>query len=186
MISTLATVFGGCAFIVWLGPIAVARDNQGSGSITLHGQILESACALDANSAYQVIELDPLPMGQLIRLGESAPRTFTLRLVKCLLTRPDPSRPDSYLPDWQHVRVTFDGLPDMGGRFFAAGGTAQGLALRITDMQGQDSKPGVPMGLTPLTGEDQELRYVLQLVGNGRPMAVGSHRAAVRFRLEYF
>ncbi|MFU0840665.1 fimbrial protein [Pseudomonas fragi] len=125
-------------------------------------------------------------MGQLIRLGESAPRTFTLRLVKCLLTRPDPSRPDSYLPDWQHVRVTFDGLPDMGGRFFAAGGTAQGLALRITDMQGQDSKPGVPMALTPLTGEDQELRYVLQLVGNGRPMADGSHRAAVRFRLEYF
>ena len=42
------------------------------------------------------------------------------------------------------------------------------------------------MALTPLTGEDQELRYVLQLVGNGRPMADGSHRAAVRFRLEYF
>lgn len=42
------------------------------------------------------------------------------------------------------------------------------------------------MFLTPLTGEDQELRYNLKLVGNGRPMAVGSYRTAVRFRLEYF
>ena len=178
-----------CLLALFIAPFTLVfavQVNQGSGRLTLQGQILDSACALDASSAYQVVEFEPLPMGQLIRQGEGVPRTFSLRLIKCLLARPDPYRPGNYLPDWQHVRVTFDGSADSGGRYFAVGGTARGLALRIADTQGQESKPGVPMFLTPLTGEDQELRYTLQLVGNGRPMTVGSYRTAVRFRLEYF
>ena len=37
-----------------------------------------------------------------------------------------------------------------------------------------------------LSGAVRNQRYTLQLVGNGQPMAAGSHRASVRFRLEYF
>ena len=166
--------------------ISASAANQGNGRVTLEGQIVDSACALDAGSAYQLIEMDPVPVGRLIRDGDSDPHPFTLRLVACTLTRPDPESPGEYLPDWQHVRVTFDGLADASGRLFAIGGTARGLALRIADTQGQESIPGVPMPLAPLTGADQELHYTLQLVGNGRPVAVGSHRTAVRFRLEYF
>jgi len=163
-----------------------AQNNQGSGRVMLAGKVVDSACALDAQSVYQVIELDDLPMGRLIRQGEGEPHAFSLSLIKCSLTRPDPSRPDTYLPDWQHVRVTFEGQADSGGRLFATVGSSRGLALRIADMQGQQSTPGVPMSLTSLSGGDQELRYTLQLVGNGQPMAAGSHRASVRFRLEYF
>ncbi|PAA13002.1 fimbrial protein [Pseudomonas fragi] len=166
--------------------VCTALASQGGGRVTLEGQIVDSACALDASSAYQLVEFDPLPMGQLIRQGQSLPVIFTLRLIKCSLVRPDSFRPGSYLPDWQHVRVTFDGLADASGRLFAIGGAARGLALRIADTQGQESIPGVPMPLALLTGADQELHYTLQLVGNGRPVAVGSHRTAVRFRLEYF
>ena len=163
-----------------------AHAEQRTGRVALVGEVVDSACALDANSAYQVIELEPLPMGRLIRQGEGKSHAFSLRLIKCLLTRPNPFRPGTYLPDWQHLRVTFEGLADGNGQLFATQGTSQGLALRIADMQGQPSKPGVPMALVPLAGTDQELRYTLQLVGNGRPMAAGSHRVAVRFRLEYF
>lgn len=167
-------------------PVFAASHNQGNGVVVLGGQILDSACALDSNSAYQVIEMDPVPMGRLIREGESEPHPFTLRLVQCSLTRPDPARPGRYLPDWEHVRVTFEGVTDRGGRSFAAIGSSQGVALHITDVNGRESIPGVSMDLTPLTGGDQELHYVLQLIGNDSPMAVGNHRAAVRFRLEYF
>lgn len=163
-----------------------AQGKQSNGRVTLVGKIVDSACSLDAKSAYQVIELDSLPMGRLIRQGGGEPHVFSLRLVKCSLTRPDPFRPGTYLPDWQHLRVTFEGLADSGGNLFATVGSSRGLALRIADMQGQQSTPGVSMPLTSLAGEDQELRYTLQLVGNGRPMAAGSHRTAVRFRLEYF
>lgn len=169
-----------------LSTMLVAQEHQGSGRVTLVGEILDSACALDVNSAYQVIDMDLLSMGSLIRHNVGELRAFSLRLIKCSLTRPDPGRPGTNLPDWQHVRVTFDGVTDSGGRYFAALGTASGLALRITDWRGQESIPGVPMPIISLSGNDQELRYSLQLVGNGRSMVVGSHRTALRFRLEYF
>ena len=82
--------------------------------------------------------------------------------------------------------MTFVGLTDREGRSFAALGSSQGVALHITDVNGRESTPGVPMDLAPLSGRDQTLHYVNQLIGNDRPMAVGAHRAAVRFRLEYF
>lgn len=167
-------------------PVLAAPHNQGNGVVVLGGQILDSACALDASSIYQVIEMDPVPMGRLIREGKSQPHPFSLRLIKCSLMRPAPSNPGRYLPDWEHVRVTFEGVTDRGGRSFAVIGSSQGVALHITDVNGRESIPGVSMDLTPLTGEDQVLHYVLQLIGNDSPMAVGNHRAAVRFRLEYF
>lgn len=160
--------------------------SQWDGIVTLEGQILDSACALDTDGVYQLIEMDPVPVGRFIREGDGDPHPFSLRLVQCTLTRPDPDRPGQYLPDWQHVRVTFEGLSDRAGQSFAALGTSQGVALHITDLQGRESIPGVPMPMGPLTGEDQALHYIIQLVGNDRPMIVGAHRAAVRFRLEYY
>ena len=188
-VSIILNLIVTCAFSVFvalISGVSAVQASPGSGRVTLEGQVVDSACALDASNAYQLIEFGPLPMGQLIRQGQALPKLFTLRLIKCSLARPDSFRPGSYLPDWQHVRVTFDGLADAGGRWFAVGGTAKGLALRIADAHGQECQPGVAMALIPLTGADQELHYSLQLVGNGRPMAVGSHRTAVRFRLEYF
>ena len=173
-------------FVGSLSTMSVAQEYQGSGRITMLGGVLDSACALDASSAYQVIDMNLLSMGSLIRQRVSEPRAFKLRLVKCSLTRPDPARPGTDLPDWQHLRVTFDGVADSSGRDFAVLGAASGLALRITDSQGLESIPGVPMPLISLSGNDQALQYTLQLVGNGRPMVAGSHRTALRFRLEYF
>lgn len=185
-LSALAVTYSLVLFTTSCIAVAATRQDQGSGVVTLGGQILDSACALDTNSDYQLIEMEPVPVGRMVREGESPPHPFLLRLVQCSLTRPDPSRPGQYLPDWEHVRVTFEGLTDMAGRSFAAIGSSQGVALHITDMNGRESIPGVPMSLTPLTGKDQVLHYTLRLIGNGSPMAVGTHRAAVRFRLEYF
>lgn len=166
---------------------ALLAADQGAGIVTLAGQIIDTACAIDTNSAYQIIEMDPAPVGRLIREGEGEPHPFSLRLTNCSLTRYNSDRPGEKLPDWKHVRVTFDGVPDREGRSFAATGSSQGVALHITDSEGRESAPGVPMPLMPLTSaKDQVLHYTLQLVGNNQPMSVGSHSAAVRFRLEYY
>ena len=164
----------------------VLAAGQGSGIVRLGGEIIDTACTLDTGSAYQLIEMPPVPVGRLIRDGDSDPHPFSLRLVACTLTRPDPETPGEYLPDWQHVRVTFDGLTDREGRSFAAQGSSQGVALHITDMQGRESVPGVPMPMAPISADDLSLHYIVQLVGNNQPMVVGAHRAAVRFRLEYY
>ncbi|WP_372240964.1 fimbrial protein [Pseudomonas sp. FSL R10-1350] len=165
----------------------VVAAGQQNGVVTLGGEILDAACAMDTSSAYQVIEMDPMPIGRLIRLGEGDPHSFTLRLINCSLTRNDPDRPGEKLPDWQHIRVTFDGVSDRQGLSFAANGSSQGVAFHITDAEGRESFPGVPMTMIPLSSvRDQVLHYTLKLVGNNQPLSVGSHRAAVRFRLEYY
>ena len=105
----------------------VLAAGQGSGIVRLGGEIIDTACTLDTGSAFQIIEMDPAPVGRLIREGEGDPHPFTLRLVGCSLTRYDPDHIGERLPDWQHVRVTFEGEPDREGRSFAATGPRKGL-----------------------------------------------------------
>ncbi|WP_338152643.1 fimbrial protein [Pseudomonas endophytica] len=165
----------------------VMAAGQGSGVVTLGGEIVDTACALETGSAFQIIEMDPVPVGRMIREGEGDPHSFSLRLVNCSLSRENPNRPGESLPDWQHVRVTFEGVSDREGRSFAAFGSSRGVALHILDELGQESAPGVPMPMVALSSsKEQVLHYTLRLVGNDQPMSVGSHSAAVRFRLEYY
>lgn len=159
---------------------------QGNGVVTLGGEVIDSACGLELASADQSIEMPPEPIGRLLRNTIGAPHPFQLRLVNCSLSRPDPNRPGTNLPDWQHLRVMFDGPSDRDGRSFAATGDSQGVAFHIWDAAGQESVPGEPMALVPIVEGDMTLHYTLRVVGNGLQMTPGAHRAAVRFKLEYF
>ncbi|WP_395607360.1 fimbrial protein [Pseudomonas sp. B22129] len=168
-----------------ISPCAVAQ-NQGDGVVTLGGQIIDSACGLELSSVDQTIEMPAEPIGRLLRNALGAPHPFQLRLINCSLTRPDPNRPGATLPDWEHLRVTFDGARDRDGRSFAASGLSQGVALHIWDSRGEESVPGERMTPHPLNEGDMTLNYTLRLVGNGLQMLPGAHSAAVRFKLEYF
>jgi len=175
------------SLMLFISPwVAADTPAQGDGLVTLGGEIIDSACGLELVSADQTIEMRPEPIGRLLRNAIGDPHPFQLRLVNCSLTRPDPSRPDVNLPDWQHLQVTFDGPRDRDGRSFAAFGGSQGVALHIWDAAGQESVPGEPMPLLPLVEGDMTLHYTLRLVGNGLPLMPGAHGAAVRFKLEYF
>jgi type 1 fimbria pilin len=172
---------------MFISPWVVAQGAaQGDGVVTLGGEVVDSACGLELVSVDQTIDMDPEPIGRFLRRARGGDRSFELRLVNCTLSRTDPSRPGVTLPDWQHLRVTFDGLTDRGGRSFAVFGGSQGVALNIEDSIGQLSVPGQPMTPHPLMEGDITLHYTLHFVGNGLPIVAGGHRAAVRFKLEYF
>ena len=172
---------------IFISPYLGAQETaQGDGVLTLGGEVVDSACALELASADQSIEMTPEPIGRLLRNARGQPYPFQLRLVNCSLSRPDPSRPGTSLPDWQHLQVTFDGPRDREGRSFAAFGNSQGVAFHIWDAAGEESIPGKPMALQPLAEGDMTLHYTLRLVGNGLPLLPGAHGAAVRFKLDYF
>ncbi|SEN05277.1 Pilin (type 1 fimbria component protein) [Pseudomonas sp. ok272] len=172
---------------MFISPGVVAQASaQGDGLVTLGGEVVDSACGLELASADQTIEMPPEPLGRIVRNARGEPHPFELRLINCSLTRPDPLRPGASLPDWEHLRVTFDGPRDREGRSFAVFGGSQGVALHIVDSAGEESVPGERMNPRPLAEGDMTLHYTLRLVGNGLPMIVGSHSAAVRFKLEYF
>lgn len=172
---------------MFISPAVVAQEPaQGDGLVTLGGEVVDSACGLELVSVDQTIDTDPEPIGRFLRRARGQDQSFQLRLVNCTLSRTDPSRPGVTLPDWQHLRVTFDGPTDRGGRSFAVFGGSQGVAMNIEDSAGQLSVPGQPMTPHPLTEGDMTLHYTLHFVGNGLPIVAGTHRTAVRFKLEYF
>jgi fimbrial protein len=170
-----------------LGPCVFAQSSsQGEGVVTLGGEVVDSACGLELSSLDQTVEMPAEPVGRLLRNTRGETHPFQLRLVNCTLSRPDPSRPGGTLPDWQHMRVTFDGPTDRSGRSFAVFGGSQGVALHIVDSAGEESVPGERMAPRPLSEGSMTLDYTLSLIGNGLPLIVGPHSAAVRFKLEYF
>ncbi|SFY22149.1 Pilin (type 1 fimbria component protein) [Pseudomonas sp. NFR02] len=170
-----------------ISPCAFAQGSSlGDGLVTLAGQVVDSACGLELASIDQTIEMPSEPVGRILRNARGYDHPFQLRLVNCSLSRPSPMRPDASLPNWQHLRVTFDGPSDRAGRSFAVFGESQGVALNIVDAVGQESIPGERMAPVQLVEGDMTLNYRLFLVGNGLPLVAGAHRAAVRFKLEYF
>lgn len=176
--SSLTTFISPCVF--------AQASSQGDGVVLLGGEVVDSACGLELSSTDQTIEMPPEPVGRLLRNTRGEDHPFQLRLVNCSLSRPDPLRPGASLPDWQHMQVTFDGPTDRAGLSFAVFGGSQGVALHIVDSAGQESIPGQRMAPAPLMEGDMTLNYRFYLVGNGLPLVVGAHRAAVRFKLEYF
>lgn len=180
--NTLISVAIASSLMILISPYVAA---QGDGVVTLGGEVVESACGLELASVNQTIEMPPEQIGVLLRNGVGVVQSFQLRLVNCSLTRPAPNRPGVNLPDWEHLRVTFDGPRDRGGMSFAVFGDSQGVALQIQDASGQESVPGVPMALMPLANSDMTLHYTFRMVGNGLPLVAGAHVAVVRFKVEY-
>lgn len=172
---------------MFISPWAFAQAQpQGDGVVTLGGTVIDSACGLESSSVDQTIEMASEPIGRLLRDGQGQAQSFQLRLINCSLSRPDPMRPGESLPDWEHLRVTFDGATDRGGRSFAAFGGSQGVAFHIEDAAGEACMPGKQMGLYPIVEGSMTLNYTVRLMGNGVPLLAGDHTAAVRFKLEYF
>ncbi|CAI1948404.1 MULTISPECIES: fimbrial protein [Serratia] len=173
MISSLLAV-------LWCIPAGQASTlAQGWGRVNMEGSILDTACAIEAGSRDQSIEMSTVPVGQIIRDGSGTARPFTIHLINCVRTRPDPT-----LPDWQRFQVTFDGESRNG--LFQVQGTARGVALQIRDAQGNVAVPGKPLPADDVRPGAMHLTYSLHLVGDKQVLRAGEYRSAIRFKLDYY
>ncbi|TNV23051.1 type 1 fimbrial protein [Buttiauxella sp. B2] len=171
-------LIGWTLYLGW-GSVSLAA-NQGNGRVSMQGSIIDTACAIDMVSRYQVIEVMTLPLGQIMRDGRGAKVPLGIRLVNCTLT---PSKPGQ--PDWSSFVVTFDGLSTRGN-LFGIGGGAEGIGIEIADANGVVAIPGVPMPAGKLKEGSIQLDYTLSLVGNKDTLRPGNYQASVRFKLDYF
>lgn len=158
---------------------ACAND-QGHGRVNMQGSIIDTPCAIDVNSRDQTIDMDTIPVGQIIRDGFGPRKTFRIRLINCSLTPLKPGR-----PDWSTFRITFDG-PTTRQNLFSVSGAARGVGLRITDASGAIAVPGQPMSAGELMTDSMQLDYTLRLMSNREHLRAGTYRTAIRFKLDYF
>jgi len=157
----------------------ILAANQGRGEVTVNGRIIASACAIDTQSLNQTITMKTLPVGQIIRDGQGELQSFTIKLVNCVLEKTNPGH-----GDWRYFEVTFDGKAE--GQRFGIDGAAKGIALQISDAQGNIATPGVPLVKRDILPGDMALDYGLRVVGNYQNLRAGDYFSTVKFKMDYY
>lgn len=164
---------------VMLLPTLLFAANQGSGEVSVQGRIIASACAIDTESRDQTINMGVMPISRVIRDGQGDAHSFSVKLVNCVLEKPVHSQ-----EEWRYFEITFDGENDSG--LFGLAGKAKGIALQITDAQGQVALPGIPLQKNKIEPNAMTLNYSMRLVGNKQVAEAGEHYSTVRYKMDYY
>ncbi|MGL1812367.1 UNVERIFIED_CONTAM: type 1 fimbrial protein [Serratia marcescens] len=168
-----------CLFILTAFTVQAGSAIQGWGRVNMQGAIIDTACAISVESRYQTVDMDIVPIADIIRDGQSQIKNFSIELVNCTL-----ERANNKFPNWKQFQVTFDG--DAEGGLFGMRGEASGIALQITDAAGNIAMPGHPLPRGDIIPGDMRLSYALKLVANNHAPKAGDYFSAVRFKLDYF
>lgn len=167
------------AFLMLSLPAQASVSSQGHGRVSMAGAIIDSACAIATDSREQSIEIGEFPFEQIIRDGHGPTRPFSIHLVNCVLTRTDPAR-----PNWETFQVTFDGQHD--SRYFSLSGSASGIALKITDAEGNIVTPGRAQNKRNIHPKEMRLNYYITPVASGHELKPGDYSSLIKFKLDYF
>jgi type 1 fimbria pilin len=149
-----------------------------TGRVNMEGTILSSACDIDTGDGYQTVDMGTETRGRMVRMNEGDPHPFSIALTHCSLADADNPLP------WQLIRITFDGEKSDG--LFQVSGVASGVALEVTDVNGNIIRPGETMPYKKLTANDIRFDYQIKLKTTMRELMVGDYQAILRYRVEYF
>lgn len=153
--------------------------DRGHGRVTMNGQIQASACSIRTDDVWQEVVFDTLSPAVMVNGGAESVREFSLHLVNCRLEKEKGG-------EWKSVAVTFAGEPvDGHPELFAVSGDARGMALAVSDKQGNSAQPGVAMEDIPLNEEGNALDYRLQVVPTGAVFEEGAWSGTIRFMVAY-
>lgn len=155
--------------------------DQGHGTVSVNGSIIDTACAIETTDRYQTIHLSTESVGEMIHFGEGKPRPFTIRLINCTLS---PTDARHHRDPWSTFSTTFDGPAENG--LFKVSGATSGVGLQISDEAGNISIPGEPMPAGNLLTGDMNLNYNIRLVADGHVLRAGDYRSIIRFKIDYY
>lgn len=144
------------------------------GRVSMNGSILDSTCSIDTSLEYQVLLMKTVPVGQMIRDGQSEATSVSIWLVGC------DARTEA-----NHFRVTFYGAQGSKNTFLLSG-DAEGIGMKLVDIEGKEIHPGESMAIALNTTEANKLEYSLTLKGNGETLQPGIYHTTLRMKLEYY
>ncbi|AVN32292.1 type 1 fimbrial protein [Serratia marcescens] len=165
------------AAVMTLGTISMANAaNQGGGSVTFKGSIIDAPCSIEPGSLDQTVKLGDIASAQLKNGGKSTPQDILIKLVGCDVQTA------------KTVTTTFSGTEsEAAPGLLAMKGSARGASIAINDIDGK---------LLPLTTaskaqkiEDGQatLRFSAHLQGDGASAAIvpGEFNSVADFTLAY-
>lgn len=144
--------------------------------VEFRGTLVSTPCQVDTVSEEQIVEFWPVVAKHFLSNEQSYPADFSVRLHECDLSL------------GTQVTVTFLGEKNsIKPGLFALTGTAEGLALAITDSTGQPVLPGESQTPVALKGTDNDLTWQarLQSTNGYNSVSEGEFFAVITFQLEY-
>lgn len=176
--AMIASAFAGAAVAKEdTGSGGSATTNQGSGTVTFTGSIIDAPCSIDAESADQIVELGSISNVALQAdngAGKSRPKNFQIKLTECSVAT------------GKSVQTTFTGVEGVNGHL-AVSGQAKGAGIVLEDLDGKVLKLGSPSALAKLQNGDNQLQFSAYMQGDGDSKSIvpGDFKAVADFRLSY-
>lgn len=153
---------------------------HGTGRVRMQGSIIDTPCAIAVKSRDQSIDMNVLPVEQIMRDGYGPTMPFSIYLENCVLPQ------DNYNnPDWNSFRVTFDGSTT-NDDLFSVRGHGAGVGLEICDNNGNVAYPGKTMPPGNLRVGNMKLDYKIRLKSDHNTLKAGAYRATIRFKMDYY
>lgn len=154
-----------------------AKGDQGHGTVSFTGAIVDAPCSIDPGSIDQIVEL-----GQISNVvlqvdggrGSSKPQNFDIRLEGCALSTA------------KTVVATFTGAEGKGKRLGVTG-DAKGASIVITDGAGTPIELGKPVAPQLIQNGNNTLQFAAYMKGDGvvDDIVPGAFKGVVDFSLAY-
>ncbi|WP_318373713.1 fimbrial protein [Enterobacter sp.] len=164
--------------LILIPGFTLAASHQGRGKLNMTGQIVASACAIATDDVWQEIDFGSVPLKD-ISSGTANSKAFYIHLLNCEMEKQNGEL-------WKATQMTFDGSQESSNpRLFAMKGEGEGVALQISDAEGNTAIAGEALPAVELTGTHLDLKYNVQLVNNGKPLTAGEVSSLIRFMVTY-
>ena len=152
-------------------------DDQGHGTVTFTGSIIDAPCSISPDSIDQTVKLGEVSNVALNangNTGTSIPRPFEIKLENC-----DTSTSKT-------VTTTFTGAEGAVADHLGITGTASGASIVLTDGTGKPIALGKPTDSRMLQDGNNTLMFSAYLQGDGASAVVpGDFTAIADFTMDY-
>lgn len=165
------------AAVMTLGTMSMANAaNQGMGSVTFKGSIIDAPCSIEPESLDQTVKLGDIASAQLKNGGKSTPQDFLIKLVGCdVATAKD-------------LTTTFTGAEsEAAPGLLAMKGSARGASIAINDIDGKLLPLAKASKAIKIENGHTNLRFSAHLQGDGASAAItpGEFTSVADFTLAY-
>ncbi|HBV9912402.1 TPA: type 1 fimbrial protein [Klebsiella aerogenes] len=157
--------------VMGMSSFAHAAD-QGHGTVSFHGSIIDAPCSIDPDSADQKIELGEISSVALDNSGTSTPKPFQILLKNCSTAT------------LSSVTSTFTGSEGVDGKLGITG-SAAGAGIVLTNGDGSKIELGKPTKAQAIQDGDNTLSFSAYVQGDGASVTPGEFNGITDFTLAY-
>ncbi len=170
---------------------ALAASTSG-GTVNFHGSVVTSACAISAGSANIDVDMGEVRTATLAAAGSEAStaKAFAITLEDCEIADTSGSTEENPIAATT-VAVTFTGTPDSSDANSLAVGSngsatsAQHVAIRLYDEQGNVVKLGEPAAAIPLRSGSNTLNFSAKYYSPEGNATAGDASAVATYTVTY-